>query len=435
MANPVHLAKLKESVETWNGWRSRWQQKYPSHIMKIDLSKADLSETQLVGVDLSRANLSGATLSGAHLSNADFRWADLSGADLSEAILNGADLHGARVSNAQLISASLLWVNLSGVNLTEANLSMASLYQADLRGANLTNANLAGANLDSASLQFACLDHATLTNARLWETQRARWSIQKVICERVYWNESDSQITEYAPGEFERLYSDQTRIELVYPGGMTTFELNTLPALLHHLTTRYPNSGIHLRSVEEAGGGAKISISVDDTDPETVGDIRAEATRSQIAQIALRDDEITRLKIQKQLLLDEILPRILTAAPQINFAGEAANVAIAIGHSTVTAHQTHNDAKTLLALLNQITTYRTELSLPKAQDTEFEDAIQSVQNELRKPDPKPSVVSAGLKIVKEIATKVVENAAEKALTDHWHPIVNQLTSLMHQWMS
>jgi uncharacterized protein YjbI with pentapeptide repeats len=435
MANPEHLAKLKEGVETWNGWRRRWQEKNPSYIHEIDLSQANLRETQLVGVDLSRADLSRATLSGAHLSNAYFRWADLSQADLSEAILNGANLHGARVSNAQLISASLLWVNLSGVNLTEANLSMASLYQADLRGANLTNANLTGANLDSASLQRACLDHATLTDARLWETQRAGWSIQKVICERIYWNESDSEVTEYAPGEFERLYSDRTRIELIYPGGMTTFELNTLPALLHHLTTRYPNSGIRLKSIEEAGGGAKISISVENGDPAELEEIQTEANRSQTAQIALRDDEITRLKIQKQLLLDEVFPRMLAAAPQIHFADRATNVAIAVGNSTVEAYQTHNDTKALLALLKQINGHRAELALARPQQIQLEETLHSVQHELSKPEPKSSLVASGLKIIKETVTKALESAAEKAITDHWHLWLIQLTSVMHHFRS
>jgi hypothetical protein len=40
-------------------------------------------------------------------------------------------------------------------------------------------------------------------------------------------------------------------------------------------------------------------------------------------------------------------------------------------------------------------------------------AVLSVEEELRKNEQKPSVVSGGLKVVKEIAVKVLENAAGK----------------------
>jgi hypothetical protein len=194
---------------------------------------------------------------------------------------------------------------------------------------------------------------------------------------------------------------------------------------------KYPGVGIRLKSMEEAGGGAKISISVDDTDSTTLEDIRTEATRSQSAQIALRNDEITRLKIQKQLLLDEVFPRMLAAAPQFHFADRATNVAIAIGGSSATAHQTHNDTQAILALLDEINSHRVEIPLTLAQNAKLEEAIDSVRNELSKPEPKFSLISSGLKVVKEIATKVVESSAEKAITEHWHEWLTQLTTLMH----
>ncbi len=440
MANSEHVVKLRQNVSAWNIWRKS------NPAIEIDLSQADLYAASLNGAHLNGANLIGAQLINATLEKADLnaakltgallRGTDLGGADLRAATLDGANLtgaklHGANMEGASLAETILNGASLSGVDLRRATLSKANLRWADLSWANLTEANLCEANLTSASLQQARLDRATATGIRLWETQRGRWSIKGIICERAFWDEMGTKPDHYATGEFERLYSDTTRFELLYPGGISTFELNTLPALLHHLTSKFPHSGIRLKSMEETGGGAKICISVDETNHATVHDIRTEATRSQSAQLALRDDEITRLKIQKQLLLEEVFPRMLAAAPQLHFAGDATNVAIAMGGSTVTAHQTSNDTKALLALLAQIKTHTAEL--PRPQQTQLEDATQSIEHELSKPEPKRSVIASGLEVIKEVAMKVVASGAEKAIEDHWHPWLSQLTVLMHHW--
>ena len=58
MANPEHLAILKQGVKAWNEWRKE----NPS--VRPDLSKAEIGATNLATVDFSRANLVGANLSG-----------------------------------------------------------------------------------------------------------------------------------------------------------------------------------------------------------------------------------------------------------------------------------------------------------------------------------------------------------------------------------
>lgn len=132
MANPKHLAKLKErGVEAWNKWRRR---KDSAKI--VDLSEAELRHANLIG-----ANLSGANISEAWLTEANLSGANLSGADLSEANLYGADL--------------------SKADLTEATLYRATLYGADLSGANLSGANLLGADLSEANLLGAVYTEAT----------------------------------------------------------------------------------------------------------------------------------------------------------------------------------------------------------------------------------------------------------------------------------
>ncbi len=113
MANPEHLAKLKEGVEVWNTWREE------NEGVLVDLSEADLHEAKLTGANLERANLSranlyGAKLIGADLNGADLRGADLDRADLFGAILNGADLREANVENAYLAETVFANTNLSG---------------------------------------------------------------------------------------------------------------------------------------------------------------------------------------------------------------------------------------------------------------------------------------------------------------------------------
>ena len=126
MANPKHLAILKQGVAAWNKWRQENRETVP------DLSGADLREAHLVGVDLIGANLAHTTLIGANLDRANLAhttlvWANLAGVNLDRARLDAADLTGANLSGAHLIGAWLPVVNFHGTNLHGANLSEATI--------------------------------------------------------------------------------------------------------------------------------------------------------------------------------------------------------------------------------------------------------------------------------------------------------------------
>ncbi len=129
MANPEHLAILKEGVEQWNKWRE--EHRTP------DLSGAYLVDADLRGADLSwgtltHANLQRVALGGANLSEADLNRANLREADLREADLRWADLHWANLSRADLSRADLSGANLSWATLTHANLRRADVSEAQL---------------------------------------------------------------------------------------------------------------------------------------------------------------------------------------------------------------------------------------------------------------------------------------------------------------
>ncbi|MGA2218235.1 MAG: toll/interleukin-1 receptor domain-containing protein [Terracidiphilus sp.] len=103
MANPEHLAILKEAVEA----RNRWREENPS--IRPDRLNSDLAETNLSGANLSHAFLLGADLSGA----------DLSRTNLFAANLIGANLYGAQLDRTILSLAGIGSTSFANVDLSE----------------------------------------------------------------------------------------------------------------------------------------------------------------------------------------------------------------------------------------------------------------------------------------------------------------------------
>ncbi|MBI3089065.1 MAG: pentapeptide repeat-containing protein [Candidatus Tectomicrobia bacterium] len=329
MANEEHLAILKQGVKVWNAWRKKNPKVRPDlrgvDLSGADLSEADLRRADLSGADLFRADLSGAKLSFAILSKADLLEADLLGAKLGGAKLSGAkllwaDLSGADLSGASLGGASLFQANLFRANLTRAKLSGASLKLALLLQANLSGANLTNTDLSTANLIGAEMDGATLTGVKLWETQRAGWSIKGVICERASWDKEGKEFTEYAPGEFERLFSDRTKVVLHYEGNISPIEVATLPAVLAKLEEEHPGCILRLQSIQGAAGGATVTIAIDDPgehDPATLQEeLREAGRRYQAAMRGMLEERSARQQIEMQLdqLQKKIFPLLLEKA-------------------------------------------------------------------------------------------------------------------------
>jgi uncharacterized protein YjbI with pentapeptide repeats len=322
MVNIKHLILLKKGSEAWNQWRLDNPEIKPvlsgAYLIGLNLSGANLSRTNLGMVylngvnlceaNLSNANLNEANLSEANLSNANLRKANLrkanlrkanlsnanlmgailSGADLKEAEINGTilseailrkvnlsetDINKANLIRANFSDADLIGVNLSGVNLSKANLSNANLSGVNLSKANLSKANLSGAILTTTRLINTNLDKANLTGAHLWETQRAGWSIKRVICEYVYWDEKAKEKTEYATGEFEKLFAKQTKIRLFYKDGISPLEIATLPALIQHLSNSYPGCNLRFVNIHEDSGGAMVELAIEDIEEKSPKEI------------------------------------------------------------------------------------------------------------------------------------------------------------------
>jgi uncharacterized protein YjbI with pentapeptide repeats len=190
VANPDHLARLKNGVVAWNQWRydnqaalreargrSMTEPEFSfAHIYDIDLSDADLGEMALVGANLCKTNLRRARLCGTRLSRADLCGSDLTRAEVTLAILSGANLCGSILDDALLSGAFLDDSNLSGAVLrrailTHANLSGANFTNADLSGADLTGAALEGATLIETGLEGANLTTCSVYGASVWNVR------------------------------------------------------------------------------------------------------------------------------------------------------------------------------------------------------------------------------------------------------------------------
>lgn len=415
-----------------------------AHMSKANLESANLKEATLVGADLSEAKLWKANLSHARLGMANLRWADLRdtyavSADLGEANLNSANLRFANFSGASLSGADLRAAHADYVDFKEANLSGAALFRTGLTSADLSRAKLTGADLRAATLLQANLSEATLNDALLWETQRGGWKIEGVFCKRAFWDKNGKDPTTYELGEFERLHSDQACIELFYQGGVSKFELNSLPALLHHLSSLHQSANIRLKSIEETGGGAKISISVGESDAETLEKIRLDALQVHQAQLALRDNEILRLDTEKKYLesfvSERLIKAMLTATTQQNvFNAPVYGAAFPSGNSKVELHQTINDNFAILALLEKIIDRCEDLSAGGADTNLLKVEVDSAKAELEKAEPSPTVLSRSLKFVQKMASEAVTKAAgkigEQAVSADWPSLLHQLNQFV-----
>lgn len=199
MANPEHLAMLKQGREAWNQWREDNPHVLPD-LSGIDFTRAAdfsgtavwgrrlldgadeakrllLSEFNLSKVDFYKANLEHAELRGADLSDAKLVHTNLGSANLQQAVLHGAqlwaacffktDLRQVKLGRTHLVDIDFSEAVLDGVNFSGQNLTGAKFINTHLRNADLREANLTGARLKGADLRNADLTGATLTNS-LW---------------------------------------------------------------------------------------------------------------------------------------------------------------------------------------------------------------------------------------------------------------------------
>ena len=138
MANPEHLAILKQGVEVWN----RWREEHPT-----------------IQPNLREVDFDGAHLGGIHLQEADLRWISLREVDLCDADLRGADFSDANLQRANLSQAKLHRTTFLRTYLSEANLEKVELWETLFADTNLTSVR---GLMSCHHLGPSMIDHRTL---------------------------------------------------------------------------------------------------------------------------------------------------------------------------------------------------------------------------------------------------------------------------------
>src|SRR4051812_28867226 len=101
MANPEHVAKLKEGMEAWNAWRKTSNETPDLSGVELngdsldsyDLSSANFSRTRLDLLSFHRAAIDGASFQRAELSEVTFRFSDLRNCDFRNALIVYGSFH------------------------------------------------------------------------------------------------------------------------------------------------------------------------------------------------------------------------------------------------------------------------------------------------------------------------------------------------------
>ena len=139
MANPEHLAILKQGIGEWNRWRALnsyvWPDLRGANLSRLNLIQVNFRQADLRSADLSYADLNWVDLSLAQASTANLTGADLLSGDLSAATFDSANLHGADCGGANFRLADLKAANLSNANLKESKFSAAAMERTNLSGA------------------------------------------------------------------------------------------------------------------------------------------------------------------------------------------------------------------------------------------------------------------------------------------------------------
>ena len=145
MANPEHLAILKQGVEQWNKWREEHAEE-----LRPDLSGADFGWEYVDDRDsILPANLSGADLSGANLSGTN-----LSGADFTDAQTEATQFGNVDLSVAKGLAA-IKHDGPSTIGIDTIYKSHGKIPEAFLRGCGLRDWEIEAAKLYDPSLSSA----------------------------------------------------------------------------------------------------------------------------------------------------------------------------------------------------------------------------------------------------------------------------------------
>lgn len=191
----------------------------------------------------------------------EFQGFDLRGADLHNIYLGYVDLRGARLDKANMEGTRMKGAWLDGASLVGTKLACSYFSFASFSGTNFTEADLTDANFSECKLIDANFSRATLTGSFLRDTQRRNWNLRDVNCECIYWDQATPP-TQYSPGEFEELYSEDRVVQFAIDGKVDSFTVSSVPEIIRAFK-EYHHTELTLVGIENINGVNRFRFTVD----------------------------------------------------------------------------------------------------------------------------------------------------------------------------
>jgi hypothetical protein len=141
-----------------------------------------------------------------------------------------------------------------------------------------------------------------LTVAKLWESQRGGWSIKGIICQQAFWDRDGTEPTEYAEGEFERVYAEKPLVKLHYPGGASMADLLALPLILQQLQASTPKRALHPL---DAGRCRWVVVTI------TLDDLAGRSAEIVAWEREAIQGKLQRAEAERDLLTKFVVPQLL----------------------------------------------------------------------------------------------------------------------------
>jgi hypothetical protein len=146
MANPDHVAKLKEGAEAWNEWRD-------STDVEPDLRNANLSRREFIGYRFEKVRLDSATIHDVRFVNCYFAKGSFHGAFAADAIFEESYVESCDFGGATLTGARFAFTIAREANFADVDLSWAYFDTCDLERANFGKARLSRTTFSNVSLR------------------------------------------------------------------------------------------------------------------------------------------------------------------------------------------------------------------------------------------------------------------------------------------
>lgn len=204
MANPVHLAILRQGVDVWNQWRQ---------------------ENPDITPDLSWINTNNIDLSGAYLFQVD-----LSGASFKNQIFNNVSFSKSNLYRADFSNSRSFHVCFSETNLIKTNFASANLVNVNFLDANLSHANFYDTRLSRIVFDSTILENTKFTESKLNNIYIANIDLSQVINLETIISDLDAS----SRIDFQSIFLSKGKIPKVFleACGITDELLQALPTLL-----------------------------------------------------------------------------------------------------------------------------------------------------------------------------------------------------------